>query len=178
MNASPDGLQRRCKDCSKINSKNFRKENPKYYWGKDESYFLVNKIKTKKYNRKYYGIDKFVKIYIIETPDEVYVGTTRRKIEMKKQFHRTNFKSFLEGRPDERNNLYHINAELSKYGLEKGIEYIDNLKIIDYFEGDLESLNTKRKEIIDKLVSEGKTLTNRIYNPKNKNRNLTKKEKN
>jgi hypothetical protein len=166
MSCAPDGLQKRCKTCSKLNAKKYREEHPDYYWGTEQSYFVKNKEKLTQYSKEYYSVKENVTIYSIETPDGVYVGITRRQLLIKKLFHRTNFKAFINGVPDERNNLIHLNTMLSKYGLEKGIEYINDMKIVEYFEGDWDASQEKRKEVIERLINEGKNVINIVYNKK------------
>jgi hypothetical protein len=164
---SPDGLQHRCKDCSKKNSKKFRVEHPDYYWGTDESYFVQNRDKLVVYEKEYYGATNMGKIYTIETPGGLYVGTTRRKIHLKQQCHRDNIRRYLKGNINE-TNIECINRELVKWPLEKAIDAINNLQIVDYFNGDHSEMIRRRKDIIKQLVENGEKVVNVIFHPKKK----------
>ena len=46
--------QANCKECSKKTNKEFRNNNPDYYWGTDLSYFKRNYARTMKYHSDYH----------------------------------------------------------------------------------------------------------------------------
>jgi precorrin-2 methylase len=57
---------------------------------------------------------------------------------------------------------------LVKWPLEKAIDAINNLQIVDYFNGDHSEMIRRRKDIIKQLVENGEKVVNVIFHPKKK----------
>lgn len=160
-----DGLQVRCKECSKENNKIFRMKNPKYYWGTEDSYFVKNYDKTMEYASEYGRANKSLKIYVIETPEGFYIGGTKRHYHTKITFHKNNLRNFIEGTYSD-NNIICLNEVLAKYPTEEAHKMIDNAKIIFEKENpEPDDLRIKRRQYIQYYVDKGHKVLNILTNP-------------
>lgn len=136
-----DGLQRCCKTCCNINSKKFRDINPEYYWGND-GYFTKDKEKFLKYSRDISRADKSSKIYSIETPDGIYIGSTKRMLYKRMGTHLTDYRA---GKKDKsRYCIPLLHGSFNKYSIDEVKEFLKNVKLIEEFDGNI--LETRRKE--------------------------------
>lgn len=138
---SKDGLQRCCKTCCNINSKRFREERPDYYWGKN-GYFTNRYDETIEYQLKMSRADKSSKIYMIETPDGVYIGSTKRFLYNRMTTHYSDYKAALKGKDKVKLPLLH--ASFKKYTSDEVKQFLKEVKILEEFEGD--RYETHRKE--------------------------------
>lgn len=160
-----DGYQIYCKDCSKENNKIFRMKNPNYYWGTEDSYFVKNYDETMQYAKEYGRANKSLKIYVIETPEGIYIGGTRRHYHTKMTFHKNNLKNFIDKTYDS-NNIICLNEVLVKYSIEEAHKMIDNAKIVFEKENpEPDDLSIKRRQYIQHYVDKGYKVLNLQTNP-------------
>jgi len=138
---SNDGLQRCCKICCNINSKKFRETRPDYYWGKD-GYFTNRYDETLQYSKDHSRADKSSKIYAIETPDGIYIGSTKRHLSNRISTHLTDYRAVHRGiaKP----HLPGLHKSFDKYTEEEVRQFLKDSKLVEEFEGD--RLQTKRRE--------------------------------
>jgi hypothetical protein len=92
------GKQANCKDCSKKVNKEFRNNNPDYYWGTDLSYFRRNYVRTMKYQAEYQRANKNPFIYKISTTKGIYIGCSQALPNVRKSGHKNDFMQFLQGK--------------------------------------------------------------------------------
>ena len=94
----PNGKQYHCKECSKKTNKEFRNNNPDYYWGNDLSYFRRNYVRTMKYHSEYQKANKEPFIYKISTSKGIYIGASQARPNVRLTSHRNDFLQFLQGK--------------------------------------------------------------------------------
>jgi hypothetical protein len=138
---SKDGFQRCCKVCCNINSKKFREDRPEYYWG-EGGYFRKRYKETIQYQLDMSRADKSSKIYMIETPDGVYIGSTKRFLYNRTNTHMSDYLSGKRGLLKVKLPLLH--ASFSKYTLDEVRKFLKDTKVLEEFDGD--RYETKRKE--------------------------------
>lgn len=138
----PDGLQRYCKVCCNLNSKKFRERRPDYYWGEKDGYFVKNYDTTMKYQLDRSRADKSTKIYLIETPDGVYIGSTKRLIKVRMVTHMCDYMCFHRGKKRAYLPLLHHSFE--KYPKEEVRGFLNDVKVLEEFESDI--VEARRKE--------------------------------
>jgi hypothetical protein len=139
--SSKDGLQRCCKQCCNINSKKFRETNPNYYWG-DNGYFTKRYDETIQYQLDMSRADKSSKIYMIETPDGVYIGSTKRHLYNRTNTHMSDYLAGKRGSLKVKLPLLH--GSFNKYPLDEVRQFLKDTKVLEEFDGD--RYETKRKE--------------------------------
>jgi hypothetical protein len=169
-----DGKQSKCKECFKKINKEFREKNPKYYWGSENSYFVERYEEIRLYSDAYNKANKNITIYTIDTPEGLYVGATKRLINLKIAFHRNNLLMAFENR---RTNcdIKVLNDILIKYPIEEGYERINNAKIIFQGEGDREHMRMKSKQYIQYYNDKGLKVINILFNEKISRKKVIKK---
>lgn len=136
-----DGLQRYCKICCKQNNKKFRELNPEYYWGPN-GYFNQRYDDVMKYQLDMSRADKTCKVYMIETPDGVYIGSTKRLMYNRMNTHMSDYLAGLRG--SEKVKLPLLHGSFSKYTRDEVRQFLKDVKILEEFEGT--RLELKRKE--------------------------------
>lgn len=136
-----DGLQRYCKVCCNINSKKFRENRPDYYWGKD-GYFTTRYKETIQYQMEMSKANKSSKIYMIETPDGIYIGSTKRFTYLRMNTHMTDYLAGQRGNSKVKLPLLH--ASFNKHTIDEVKQFLKEVKILEEFEGD--KYETHRKE--------------------------------
>lgn len=139
--SNKDGLQRCCKQCCNINSKKFRDINPEYYWG-DNGYFTQRYDEVLEYVKEMCRANKSSKIYKIITPDGIYIGSTKRKFNLRLNTHLTDYTNrYLRRNIKVIPLLY---KSFSNYTIEEVKQFLKNAEIIEEFDGTL--LKTKERE--------------------------------
>jgi hypothetical protein len=173
-NREKDGKQNKCKECFKLINKQFREKNPKYYWGSEDSYFVQRYEETRKYTDEYAKGNKTNIVYIIETPEGIYVGSTKRLFNLKKAFHKN---SLLMAKENRRNNsdIKCLNDVLVKYPIEEGYKMINDSKIVYEGDGDREDLRIKTRQYVQYFNDKGFKILNIIYNEKVSRKKVVKK---
>jgi hypothetical protein len=136
-----DGLQRYCKICCNINSKKFRERRPDYYWGAN-GYFTNRYNEVIQYQLDMSRADKSSKIYMIETPDGIYIGSTKRHLYNRTNTHMSDYLAGQRGNCKVKLPLLH--ASFKKYTLDEVRQFLKETKVLEEFEGD--RYDTKRKE--------------------------------
>lgn len=169
-----DGKQDKCKECFKIINKEFREKNPKYYWGTEDSYFVQRYDEIREYCDEYSKGNKKITIYTIDTPDGIYVGSTKRRFNLKLAFHRNNLLMAFENRRNH-SDIKCLNDVLIKHPIEEGYERINNAKIIYEGDGDNEQRARKQRQYIQYFNDQGLKVININYNEKVSRKKIIKK---
>lgn len=166
-----DGLQRCCKECCNLNSKKFRETNPKYYWG-DAGYFTQRYEKTMEYTKEIHRANKSSKIYKITTPDGIYIGSTKRKLNLRLNTHMGDYKNrFIKRGISVIPLLY---QSFSKYSIEEVRTFLRNVELIEEFNGNLHETKGREDFWIEYYRGMGYTMLNTY---RAIGRNYHKKEK-
>lgn len=169
-----DGVQTKCKECVSNLNKLFREKNPKYYWGSEDSYFVQRYEETRKYTDEYSKGNKENTVYTIETPDGIYVGSTKRLFHIKLAFHRNNLLMAFENRRN-KSDIKCLNDVLVKYPIEEGRKMINNAKIVYQGDGDREDLRIKTRQYIQYFNDKGLKVININLNEKVSRKKVVKK---
>ena len=148
--ASKDGLQEYCKECCKEASKQFRKLNPDYYWGKPNSYFS-DKLHVEKLNDQLKA-NKSIKIYKITLPEGVYIGATKKHLWARIAAHRSLYTRYKKGLYRSLPLLY---KALDAYDIDTALAMFDNNEIIEEFEGTRTEMHRRERYWL-KLYSQNK----------------------
>jgi len=155
----PTGLQAKCKGCCKKDGLKFRNENPEYYTGTDESYFVKNKEQWNSYQRQFFKCDKPATIYSIETPHGLYIGCTHGYLWNRMKVHRRDYRVYLKSGKSPHPLLH---TAWDKMGGDEWLKTLLDVRVIEEFPKDItqSQLLTKEKEYIQKFQSQGLTLLN------------------
>jgi hypothetical protein len=157
-----DGFQNRCKSCCKITNKDFRDNNPTYYWGTENSYFVKNYDMEMDYLSRWGKADKNCLIYSIEVNGRVYVGSTKRtKIQisnsLKQDYNRMVKYPELKKTP--------ILEFLKDFSREEIYDLIDNqMVILRDFEGTRREMRIEMVNIMREIKLTGKEIVNKRIN--------------
>jgi predicted GIY-YIG superfamily endonuclease len=155
--SSKDELQRCCKICCNFNSKKFRENRPEYYWGTD-GYFTTRYKETIEYQIQVSKANKSGKIYLIETPDGIYIGSTKRNFNLRLHTHMADYKNkFLRQGINVIPLLY---KSFSNYSIDEVKTFLRNAKLIEEFEGDKYETHRKESYWMEHYKRMGLTLLN------------------
>jgi hypothetical protein len=139
--SNKDGLQRCCKECCNINSRKFRTRNPNYYWG-DNGYFTQRYEETMEYTKEMCRANKSSKIYKITTPDGIYIGSTKRKLNLRLNTHLADYRNRFLKRGI--NNIPLLYNSFSNYTIDEVRGFLRSAELIEEFDGTI--LKTKERE--------------------------------
>ena len=158
---SKDGKQRNCKICCRKLSKEFRKNNPKYYWGADNSYFVKNFYEKSNYNKKYYAADKTIKLYRVDMPNgSAYIGVTKRYLQRRINGHVSDWLRFKrENTP----TLPLLHNYLKDFTEQEIKQIFNSAYIVKELYGNRKDMLAVEKDYIIQLRKEGISLLNTNY---------------
>jgi len=164
----PTGLQGKCKTCQQLDGLKFRHDNPEYYNGNDESYFVKNKELWNAYQRKFLKADKNSIVYCIETPSGLYIGSTKAYLWIRNNTHRKDYRKWKRGiavstTPD-------LHKAWDKMGGDDWLKTLLDIKIIEEFDADMlpHVLKQKERDYIRKYEAQGLPLLNINWTKKRK----------
>ena len=157
-----NGLQKYCKTCRKQNNSEFRLKRPSYYWGDENTlgYLEKNYDRFMEILKKSNAADKTNKIYAIPTPDGTYIGATSRHLHARKSDHKWTYLGYRKGLKKVRiPGLYDV---LDKYPTDMVEVMFNSMYILEEWEGDRKELMEREREYIQKWISEGKPVLNKM----------------
>ena len=156
----PTGLQAKCKTCQKIDGAKFRNQNPEYYNGSDESYFVKNKEQWNAYQRQFLKADKNSIVYCIETPFGLYIGSTKAYLWNRVSVHRRDYRRHIKGLAISTTPGLHEGWD--KMGGDEWLKTLLDIKIVETFDVSMPShiLKQKEREYIQKFERQGIELLN------------------
>lgn len=161
-----DGKQRKCKDCSKLNNKRFKEKNPYYWWGDVDSYFSKNYTKTLNYIREYVRAkDKDMIVYTVETPEGLFIGSTRRKLVLLKTGLKVDLRNSHKG-ITKNHTLVRLNKVLLNYSLEEGLKMIEDLTVVVGATGTFDAQMENKKRLIKLLENKDVKILNKKHTNK------------
>jgi len=163
-----DGLQHYCKICCNKSSKEFRVKRPDYYWGED-GYFRNNYEELMVYQKGRQTADKSPKVYMITTPDGVYIGSTKRFLYLRMIGHLTDYITGKKIIP-----LLH--QSFDRYTIPEVRQFIKDVKLLEEFEGDRSEARKRELYWIEHYSNLGYNLLNmrKPYREKKSKKNLAK----